>query len=405
MRSQVDLRYWVVGLACFLASAVAQGVPGSGHAPPASTRADGTLDLGQLWSQGRAVGTGPVRFSHAPMGLDDTQRIVPYGLMVGAHVCPIDHGYFYPKPREDQGHVDVVAPAPGFIVQVGHRTSMAGSSERGREYDDYALVIEHSGTFYTQYDLLTKLAPKVLAALDPGVRERFAAKRMGPVVAARIPVAAGECVGQVGGRSLDFGVVNTETRLRGFLTPRLYGHYAWRVHVVDPLDYYDEPLRSRLLSLLVRKAAPPFGKIDYEVDGRLVGNWFLADSGGYAGNPRDPRGYWTGHLAFAYHCVDPSRIIVSVGDFDGRPRQFGIRGNGPDPATVDAAAGVVIYELVYPPINSDGTAIELGPDKRGVQGVIAVQLEADRRLRVEVFPGKTAAEVSEFGTAPRVYER
>lgn len=65
-----------------------------------STRPDGTLDLNRLWSQGRAQGQGPVRFTHSPMRLADIERITPSGLMIGGHVCPIDHGYFYPRPLE-----------------------------------------------------------------------------------------------------------------------------------------------------------------------------------------------------------------------------------------------------------------------------------------------------------------
>ncbi|MSU62756.1 MAG: hypothetical protein EXS31_10230 [Pedosphaera sp.] len=65
--------------------------------PGSTSRPDGTLDLAMWWSQGRAVGKGPVRFTHPPMRLEDLKAIVPYGMMVGGHVCPIDHGYFYPK--------------------------------------------------------------------------------------------------------------------------------------------------------------------------------------------------------------------------------------------------------------------------------------------------------------------
>ncbi len=46
-------------------------------------RADGTLDLAMLWSQGRAIGKGPVWFTHSPMRLADIKGITLYGLMVG----------------------------------------------------------------------------------------------------------------------------------------------------------------------------------------------------------------------------------------------------------------------------------------------------------------------------------
>jgi hypothetical protein len=384
-----------------------QGQPGprgpqSFNAP---TRPDGMTDWGAMWSRGQAVGKGPVRFTHAPMRLADIERIVPYGLMVGGHVCPIDHGYFYPKPlRAGESHFDVLAPADGFIVVIGHRTQMAGSTERARDYDDYALTIEHSGTFYTQYDLLTQLDRSVLDQLDAGVRERFTRKQMGPPVPTRIAVKGGQVIGKVGGRSLDFGVVNTEVKLAGFLTPKLYGHYAWRVHVVDPFDFFDEPLRSQLLALNVRKVKPFFGRIDYDVDGRLIGNWFRAGTGGYAGDRSDPRGYWMGHLAFAPHHVDPAKIVVSIGDFDGKPAQFWVKGNAPDPAKITVADGLVKYELIYGQLGSSGQRT-VRHDADAVQGVVLAQLQADGRLKLEIFPGRTGAEANGFSAAARTYER
>ncbi len=371
-----------------------------------STRADGTLDLAMLWSQGRAKGNGPVRFTHSPMRLADIEQLSPYGLMVGGHVCPIDHGYFYPKSlKPGQSHFDVMSPADGFIVVIGHRTQLQGSTDRGREYDDYALTIEHSGTFYTQYDLLTQLDTAILEQLDASVRERFARKQMGPSINVRIPVQGGQVIGKIGGRSLDFGVTNTEVKLTGFLTPKLYGHYAWRIHIVDPFDYFDEPLRSQLLELNYRKTKPYFGKIDYDIDGKLVGNWFLEGSGGYPGDRRDPRGYWMGHLAFAYHAIESSMVIVSIGDFDGQPKQFAVQSNAPDPAIIALKDGLVKYALVYAPFNSNGTRIELPPRMRGVQGVLLAQLVDDRKLRIEAFPGKSAAQVQSFTAGAKTFER
>jgi hypothetical protein len=367
-------------------------------------RADGTLDLAMIWSRGQAAGRGPVRFTHSPMRLEDIERFVPYGMMVGGHVCPIDHAYFFPKQlKPGQEHFDVMSPADGFIVMIGHRTQLTGSTERARDYDDYALTIEHSGTFYTQYDLLTRLAPAVLEQLDAAVRERFAQKQMGPPVHTRIAVKAGQVIGKVGGRSLDFGVVNTGTRLRGFLTPSLYGHYAWRLHIADPFDFFDEPLKTKLLALNVRKVAPFGGRIDYDVDGRLVGNWFREGSGGYPGDRRDPRGYWMGHLAFAPHHIDPTKIMVSIGDYGGKPRQFCVKGNAPDPAKVGEKDGVVKYELVWSRLNNSGQRYDGIPDT--VQGVALAQVLPGRKIKFEAFPGKTAAQVSGFTSNAKTYER
>jgi hypothetical protein len=112
-----------------------------------------------------------------------------------------------------------------------------------------------------------------------------------------------------------------------------------------------------------------------------------------------------GHLAFAYHHVEPSVVIVSIGDFDGQPRQFAVKGNGPDPADVSAKDGLVKYELVYAPIDSKGARIELPPQMRGVQGVLLAQLLDDRKLKIEALPSKRATEVPSFSRGAETYER
>ena len=394
----------VVALITFALSAFAQTERGNQRFGPTS-RADGTLDLAMQWSQGRAVGNGPVRFTHSPMRLEDIKSVVPYGLMIGGHVCPIDHGYFYPKQLQTgQPHFDVLTPADGFIVMVGHRTQLTGNTDRAREYDDYALTIEHSGTFYTQYDLLTSLDKSVLDQLIESVRERFARKQMGPTIQTRIAVKAGQVIGKVGGRSLDFGVVNTEVKLAGFLTPKLYGHYAWRVHIVDPFDFFDEPLKSQLLALNARKVKPFGGRIDYDVDGWLIGNWFREGSGGYPGDRNDPRGYWMGHLAFAPNHIDPTKIVVSIGDFAGRPRQFWVKGNAPDPTKIGETDGLVKYELIWGQLGSAGDR-QVMRDPDVVQGTVLAQVLPGRKLKFEVFAGRTAAEVKGFTAAAKIYER
>ena len=173
---------------------------------------------------------------------------------------------------------------------------------------------------------------------------------------------------------------------------------------MDPFDYFDEPLRSQLLALNVRKVKPHFGKIDHDVDGRLIGNWFREGSGGYPGDHRDLRGYWMGHLAFAPHHIDPTKIVVSIGDFGGRPAQYWVKGNAPDPANIGEADGVVKYELVWGQLGSSGDR-QLRHDADTVQGVVLAQVLPGRKLKFEAFPGKSGSEIKGFTSAAKVYER
>ena len=174
-------------------------------------------------------------------------------------------------------------------------------------------------------------------------------------------------------------------------------------HVVDPFDYVDEPLRTKLLSFNPRKVKPLGGQIDYDIDGKLVGNWYREGTGGYAGLNRR-WDYWVGHLTFAYHHIDPSQIIISIGDVDGRARQFAVHGNSPDPARISVADGLVKYSLIRP--NIDGrTGKPHAEFQEQFLGTLLVQQLEDRKLKIEVFMGKIPEDVRSFTKAALHYER
>jgi len=332
------------------------------------------------------------------MRLEDILYLIPLGLTVGSHVTPSDHMYFEPKDRNaGRTRYDVVAPADGAITLIQHRTSMQGTLAEGpAKHDEYRVVIELSGTFYCYFDLITQLDKTIDDQARAMLPERGGFR-------GRIPVKAGQLIGKIGGQTLDFGVVNTESKLKGLLVPEHYDREPWKIHTVDPFDYFDEPLRGQLLKLNVRKTPPYGGKIDYDVDGKLAGNWFLEGSNGYGGNG-DPRGYWMGHLSFVYHHVHPTNVVVSMGDFGGQMRQFWVKENSPDPAAIGTESGAVKYELVWGRLGSNGQS-QVRHDADQVQGVLLVQVLPGRQLKFEAFPGKTAAGVRGFTSAARIYER
>ena len=47
-----------------------------------------------MW-EGKCEGTGPVMFNNSPMKIEDINFLMPYGQIVGGHITPIDHMYFY----------------------------------------------------------------------------------------------------------------------------------------------------------------------------------------------------------------------------------------------------------------------------------------------------------------------
>ena len=344
-----------------------------------------------------ATAKGAVALTHAPIAPADLGDLLPMGLKVHEHVTPTDHMYLWGANRNAApGTYAVFAPADGVITTIQHRVALAGSDIGTREFNDYRLTFEHSGTFFTYYDLLDSLDAAVLAQIPGGMPR-------GGSVRVRIAVRGGQRVGGVGGKTLDFGVVDLQRPDRGFLTPALYQSEPWKVFTVDPMAAFAEPVRSQLLAKMLRTAEPRGGRIGYDVAGRLVGNWFREGTGGYSGN-NNPRGYWVGHLSIAPHFIDADKTIVSFGDYAGTgSKQFGVKGNGPAPEGVSRASGPVRYELI--PLGLIDGPRPLEGSSGIVQGTLLVQVLDGERLRVEVFPGRTAAQVEGFTAAALLYER
>jgi hypothetical protein len=377
-------------------------------APPQTTKRTTRFP----WTDGNCTGTGPVPFTAPPMHPEDIGSILPMGLVVDAHVTPIDHQYYSPLLfNSAPDRYEVMAPADGAIVAIQHRSTFIGDNvPKGKEHpDEYRIYIEYSCTFWSYYDLVTKLAPDIQTAWEASPN-----KERGGLV--RIPVTAGQVIGKIGGQTLDVGVINSEVTLSGFTTPALYEREPWKIHTVDPFPYFTPSLQKTLLAKNPRRAEPRGGKIDYDIPGKLIGNWFQKGTNGYAGV--DPKRSWAGHIAFLPDYIDPAQFRISLGTFDGRSQQFAPKGNGPDPATIGKETGVVAYELkkyMYinkktgepwnrgAPTNTQTEITSKNLDK--VYGTVLVQVLDAQTIKMEVFEGKTADAVSGFTESALFYER
>ena len=341
------------------------------------------------------------------------------GLMIGGHVTPIDHGYFYIKGAvaNPPKQAPVYAPLGGVIssatrtVRNGDPAAQAGSPRR-QTYDDYAVTIEATCTFRVRFSNLVRFAGRF--------GQQVGRLRPNQMTTPNYSVKAGELIGYTGlptANGIDVWVENDQSTLTGFIKPAEYTvAESWKTHVVDLFAYTKEPLRSRLLALDERDATPRWGKIGYDIDGKLVGSWFRVGSGGYGGNAFGRGGsYWTGHLSVVYDGNDPEQVVVSFGDYQGQPQQFAAIGSSPDPARVDVSTGVVKYELGKIEYYSAATG-ELWDGRHYlphvrtragsfVAGTVLMQLTGRRRLKMEIFPGETAAQVSGFDSNAIAYER
>lgn len=343
------------------------------------------------------VGSGTASLVVSPMRPKDIGMIIPMGAMVGSHVTPIDHMYFSPAVFNSRPDTyGVYADADGVIEGIS-----AEPSNPDNKYPKIRLTIFHTCDFYSIYNLLTSLSPKILGITGP----------LGPGDSYQKPirVQAGDLLGKIGGQTLDLSVNDGKGILPGFLVPEHYIGEAWKIHTVDPFDYFAEPVKSELLAKDLRQVAPRGGKIDYDIDGRLVGNWFVEGSGGYPAQ-YVPDAY-KNHASFVYDDIDPAHIIVSFGNFGGAPTQFSVENNSPDPKDISVSSGVVKYKLVDTEyVLGNGNLWDrftYANDVRAiggsyVKGVALVQMISDRRLKLELFPNWTDAS---FDDKAMLYER
>lgn len=378
---------------------------------PQTHKGNDPVKAGKQLSGNKCEGEGPVKLTSSPMKSEDFSMIIPYGLMVGGHVTPIDHQYFSPMdPQSRHDAYEVRALADGRITQISHRGSTVGDA--GKSSNDYRFVFAHTCTFLTYFDLVTGLAPDIKAEFDKN------AKKSGTSSHANldIEVKAGQLVGYIGGQTLDFAVWDTQKPLKGFITPDLYAGEAWKLYTADPLDYYSPEVKELILSKYLRTDEGKSGKIDWDIDGKLIGNWFEKDTNGYEGDRQNPDGkYWRGHLAIAPDHLDPSYYIASFGTFAqaGDGLQFVIKSATPKPDEVDASSGLIRYELTQWSYSVNGrpwdrrTAVQNPKITTNAQfeGCALYQLVSARELKAEPFPDQTCASVGGFTANAKTYIR
>jgi len=342
-------------------------------------------------------GNGTVQLTHEPMDMSDVSTILPIGTLAGAHVTPIDHLYFYPKDMTHRDAAPVYAMADGYIVSYSERSTRVdnGSSQAA----EYQLYFQHSCSFYTYFDLLTSLTPSLKAEIDKSGGKDL-----------HIAVKSGQEIGRVGAQSLDTAVYNFDLTLKGFVNPDSYKTELYKLHTDDFFKYFKDPAKSEMLAKNPRKFEPYGGKIDYDIDGKLIGNWFVEGSHGYEGSGQqvgtsDGQGYWTTHLAIVPDAITQGLIDLSFGDYEGKPVQFNAAAGSPDPATISQASGLTKYQFVSFANSSPSETGGVPVPQTAIQGTALFQLTGTRTLKMEVFPSKTADQVSGFTSAAKTYVR
>ncbi|MDP6770198.1 MAG: hypothetical protein QF704_05835 [Anaerolineales bacterium] len=338
--------------------------------------------------------------------------IVPMGKVSAGsgHVTPTDHLYIHRNPPIEKDEEYVLAPAAGTLVKISRfpedQPLIAGDMN-SRKVPDYRVVIMHSCSLFTIFIHLGEFSAVIADQIGviPLGKSWFSGGSE-PIL-----LDAGQEIAKFGGDSMDWSVHDGNITLAGFVEPKHYEAEPWKIHTVDPFQFYEEPYKSQLITKVVRSVEPRSGKIDYDKEGTIVGNWFLEGTIDYSGNvPEGSQDYWKGHLSIAYGYIDPTQIRISIGYNTGVNIDlcnicfgaYGVRGNSPDPASVIADSGIVKYELMSRREQSRWNREQVG-DKS--LGTFLVQHLGDRSIRVEVLPDLSPNDVDGFSEDARIYKR
>ena len=218
------------------------------------------------------------------MSVADIFYIRPMGAISRGHTTPTDHIYIHPRnllgappppygPERYPPPYEVRAPNDGYIVGIDTMSGHLRPAPDGQPIlvGDYYIEIYYSCTVSTVFIHVNELAPEILKVTgELGKESRWTWGNSSNKTP--IPVEAGQVIAKAGG-SFDFEVHDAEVALEGLAIPSHYSQF--HIHTVDPFDYFEEPLRTKLLEKNLRTAEPRGGKVDFDIDGRLVGNWFL----------------------------------------------------------------------------------------------------------------------------------
>ncbi|HEX8762147.1 MAG TPA: hypothetical protein VF733_00115 [Candidatus Saccharimonadales bacterium] len=347
-----------------------------------------------------------VSFTHSPVPLSQMGYVEPMGKMNDGHVTPTDHVYISPLNfNAADNTTDVVMPADGIVAEVAAMPAQyIGDRQQQTAPEDHRLVVVHNCQYVSIFIHVHRLSPALKAAVG-GLQPNEGKRPM-------LSLKAGDSLGKIGGNPVDWSLMDSSKTLDGFITPSLYQGESWKIHVIDPISVYSGTLKEQLIAKSLRSSEPYGGKIDYDKKGALIGNWFREGTNGYQG--ADQSRYWDGHLAVVPNYIDSSATMVSLGNWQGKAAQFSVKGNV-SPAEVTAASGMAKYELIdsmY--VTADGRPWNMGLAKgikvsqqgsAQVKGVVAFQVLNGEKLRVELFPGKTAAQVNGFTSAAQTYVR
>ncbi len=338
-------------------------------------------------SQAREDLPDDVTFAYLPT---DLSRMAEFGAIGGIFNIPKAHGGFTLKNfYSTTPDIPVYAMADGVIYNIRYSTRMFLEPwasfygvVAGEEYEDYALFIHLTKTAGMHYGHLSKLAPEILQAAGE--------LELSEVNNVEIRFKAGDILAYIGTHpGFDVGLYDTKKEPY-FANPDRYSP-DYR-SAIPFTDYLTPALREEVWKINPRTVEPLGGKINYDVEGTIAGNWFLEGTTSYDESKQ---------LIFARHERYADKVMIADGSAlssDPEPYLWWVFGNEPLPEAVTMGSGKVKYKVAtwWEIYQNENTP----PD-----GTVLIEMTAKDRIKYEFFPGKVPEQVNDFSAAVKIYER
>lgn len=276
-----------------------------------------------------SCGNAKELFSLSPLQLEDFTFITPLGLLSPtAHVFPSPHLYFNVRKLNPNNYdslpveVPVIAPTDITIFTIKHIEA------KGRpDYDDSMFTFGVCTEVKAYFDHLKTLAPKIKEAFEKAPITRcdeysLSYPREGKIdfklceKSVNVKIPKDEQVGTAGGgegqKVFDFGVFDKRVTAKQFANPKRWVGREHFVYLSCALDYYSEPLRSKLKERLGgfgqkgEVKGVDCGEVIQDVSGTAMGAWVPPGTDAISHEPP--------YLALVHDYIEPQYLVFSMGD-------------------------------------------------------------------------------------------
>ena len=317
--------------------------------------------------------SGQMLFSQFPVDTSDIGYIIPLGhLAPPRHTRPSDHIYFMDIPA---GTI-LYAPASGKVLDT------YTFDEGNGQFDNRITIgVTNTASYYFMHLLL-----------DDGIK-------------IGCKIKTGQRLGTLGAANMigfDMGAMVKTINLP-FIDPKLYG--LGSLHCDSPIKHFPKNMQNALYAKVRRLGPEKDGKICYDIDGKLSGNWIAEDATTF--DPLKTDNYASYFVSFVYGNYDPSKMTISIGNdsfftsVNGNSsfqsvKLFYIQNDATKFEDVTPATGKQMYQLY-------GTS-EFGSNLNQHEGLLIVQMMVNQKIKIELFDDTTAND-HDFTSNAKIYVR